>query len=92
MRHCKDYKVTVTAMTCMRHDGTCRPAALRLPTPGLGSHLCGWCRCGSARKSVHPHRGLRTRGRGSLVLMASRPHWKMQPHWEPRLRFPKKCR
>ncbi|CAI9561523.1 unnamed protein product [Staurois parvus] len=45
----------------------------------LGSHLCGWCRCGSARKSVqahHPHRGMWTRGRVPLVLMARHPHWK----------------
>ncbi|CAI9552317.1 unnamed protein product, partial [Staurois parvus] len=51
----------------------------------LGSHLCGWCRCRSARKSVqphHPHRELRTRGRVPLILMARRPHWKTQPYWE----------
>ncbi|CAI9604275.1 unnamed protein product [Staurois parvus] len=43
----------------------------------LGSHLCGWCCCGSARKSVqphHPHRELRTRGRVPLILMACCPH------------------
>ncbi|CAI9560399.1 unnamed protein product [Staurois parvus] len=37
---------------------------------------------------------MRTRGRVPLVLMARHPHWKSQPHWEPRfpfgLRFQKK--
>ncbi|CAI9618503.1 unnamed protein product, partial [Staurois parvus] len=65
----------------------------------LSSHLCGWCRCGSTRKSVqphHPHREMRTRRRVPLILIARRPHWKMQPSWEPtypcRLCFQKKCR
>ncbi|CAI9576308.1 unnamed protein product, partial [Staurois parvus] len=65
----------------------------------LGSHLCGWCRCGSARKSVQPHpphRGMWTRRWVPLILMARRPHWKTQPYWESRfpcgLRFQKKCR
>ncbi|CAI9533746.1 unnamed protein product, partial [Staurois parvus] len=65
----------------------------------LGSHLCGWCRCRSARKSVqphHPHRGMRTHGWVPLVLMARSPHWETQPYWEPRfpcgLHFQEKCR
>ncbi|CAI9560425.1 unnamed protein product [Staurois parvus] len=70
-----------------------------MSTLRLGSHLCGWCRCGSARKSVqphHPHRRMRIHGRVPLVLMARHPHWKTQLYWEPRfpcgLNFPKKCR
>ncbi|CAI9555099.1 unnamed protein product [Staurois parvus] len=61
--------------------------------------MCGWCRCGSAQKSVqphHPHREMRTRRRVPLVLIACHQHWKTQLYWEPRfpcgLRFPKKCR
>ncbi|CAI9563740.1 unnamed protein product, partial [Staurois parvus] len=53
----------------------------------LGSHLCGWCRCGYTRKSMqphHPHREMRTRRRVPLVLMAHCPHWKTQPYWELR--------
>ncbi|CAI9615763.1 unnamed protein product, partial [Staurois parvus] len=70
-----------------------------LTTFRISSHQCGWCRCGSARTSMqphHPHRGMRTRRRVSLFLMARRPHWKTQPYWELRfscgLQFPKKCR
>ncbi|CAI9556583.1 unnamed protein product, partial [Staurois parvus] len=58
--------------------------------------MCGWCGCRCTRKSMHARRGMRTRGRVPLVLMACRPHWKTQPYWEPRflrgLHFQKQCR
>ncbi|CAI9567034.1 unnamed protein product [Staurois parvus] len=37
MRHCKDYKIDSYSYDLQRHDGTCSPVALRLPTPGLGN-------------------------------------------------------